>query len=216
MYQKLTNDTINAINNILPGGKILDLGAGTGRITIPLLQNEYEVLPVEISKGMYDVLVSKLTSNNLKCDSQNKSIATFNFDTKADLAVCVFTVLIYITTKEEMVQTIKNIAKHLKSNGLFFFDISSITASHSGVFKNNYFTRKIVISHVADSLYNYNEECFGVFNNEPFRYCDVFPLRQWTEGELNEILSDCGFENTNKSFPEFNGTGATYKLFRKL
>jgi 2-polyprenyl-3-methyl-5-hydroxy-6-metoxy-1,4-benzoquinol methylase len=47
-YTKLTLDTIKSI---LPdGGTIIDFGAGTGRISIPLAKNGYSVTAIEQSK----------------------------------------------------------------------------------------------------------------------------------------------------------------------
>lgn len=220
-YQTFTNRTVDTISKLLqPPGKILDLGAGTGRIAIPLLRMGYEVFPVEISTGMFEVLCNNIQQNGLNCNAENDSISGFKYNNKADLAVCVFTVLIYITSEAEMYKSIQNTAKHIKPGGLFFFDIASAAVFHGNKIRRPSFTRNTQITpdDTAENpnLYIYKENCSGVFNNEPFDYTDEFPLRLWSHAEMYKILTDCGFEDTKKSFPEFNGTGSEYKLFRKM
>jgi len=216
-YQALTNNTISAIKGILPDkGAVLDLGAGTGRITIPLAKQGYELFPVEISTEMSSVLTMNLIENQLKSYAQNNSIAGFKYEgLKADMAVCVFTVLIYITSKEEMVKSIQNVAAHLKPGGLFFFDIASQQVFQGGIVTKANFRREIEITRTEGNIYTYKEECNGMFNNESFSYTDEFPIRCWSKQELISILTDFGFEDTNENFYEFAGTGSEYKLFRK-
>ena len=48
----------------LANGPILELGCGTGRITIPLLQNGYDISGLDSSKSMMQVLQRKTSHIN--------------------------------------------------------------------------------------------------------------------------------------------------------
>ena len=62
LYTMLTDMTLDIIaNNTKLGTKILDIGAGTGRLSIPLLQHGYSVCAVDASSKMLNVLKSKDT-----------------------------------------------------------------------------------------------------------------------------------------------------------
>ncbi len=58
-YDNITNETLNVINELLPEGKVIDYGAGTGRITIPLKKQGYKVIAVEKSTGMASEIKKK-------------------------------------------------------------------------------------------------------------------------------------------------------------
>jgi 2-polyprenyl-3-methyl-5-hydroxy-6-metoxy-1,4-benzoquinol methylase len=64
-YNNLTRETLGVINNTLPFGSILDFGAGTGRLAIPLAQKGYNVTAVEQSNAMANELRKKAKAANL-------------------------------------------------------------------------------------------------------------------------------------------------------
>ena len=43
-YRDLTVETLDQINQILPSGTIIDYGAGTGRLSIPLSNQGFKVI----------------------------------------------------------------------------------------------------------------------------------------------------------------------------
>ena len=65
-------------------------------------------------------------------------------------------------------------------------------------------------------IYSYHEHCSGVFNGNVFSYEDEFKIRYWKTAFVEHILNDNGFIDTTQTFPQFNLTGSTYKLFKKL
>lgn len=87
IYNKLTADTLQIIRQILPAGTIADFGAGTGRLSIPLKLEGYEVIAVERSKPMADVIIEKAAAINLSLHVKNCSISEFE-NGKVDLALC--------------------------------------------------------------------------------------------------------------------------------
>lgn len=219
VYDKFTATTINEIAGILPGGTVFDFGAGTGRLSIPLAQRGYEVIAVEQSTGMVEVLQQKCADNGLVLPIHNCSIADYS-NGSADLAVAVFTVLSYITDDDNMLKSLKNIADKLNPKGLFFLDLpDSIFFRNRVLFDINRpgFSRKVTISPTGEhQIFTYHENGSLHDHEINFDYEDEFPIRQWDWNTMNRLLNSCGLEDTGRFFNALVGTGSTYKLYRKL
>ena len=94
MYNMLTQNNLSKIKNIALNGKILDFGAGTGRISIPLATDGYEVTAIDCSSEMLEELRRKAQNRNLNIETH---LTLTDINTKDfDLAIGIFTVLAYI------------------------------------------------------------------------------------------------------------------------
>jgi SAM-dependent methyltransferase len=216
-YGAFTNGELDRVREILNNGTIIDYGAGSGRLSIPLKQADYNVIAVEKSSGMTDVLRTKLDNNNLQLNIHNCSIAEYDGET-CDLALCVFTVLSYLTTEEELKMTIQNMCNHLSSKGQLFFDLPK-----KKVFKDPFLNKQIpsedfkryirLISNNEPDVYTYTEECRGVYQGAPFEYHAQFPIRYWEHEYVKELVQNEGLDYKDK-FLQFAGTGSYY-LFQK-
>lgn len=218
-YVNLTSETLKVINQILVNGEIIDFGAGTGRLTIPLAEQAYKVIAVEKSEGMMNDLKRKLNNSDFKIDLHNCSISDYQ-NGKADLALALFTVLSYSTTEKELFNNIKNICNHIKPNGYFFFDLPNSIFFDRGRLINidtmNF--KRIVDLKSTDKkdVYSYKEWCSGIFKGKEFNYQDEFEIRFWKLETLDKILVENGFKDTLTEFHQFEPTGSTYKLYKRL
>ena len=80
-YNDLTATTLSVIDELaFPGCDILDLGAGTGRLAIPLSQSGFQVTAVDASVGMLDVLKRKDKDNLIT--TQQGLVQELNLNTK--------------------------------------------------------------------------------------------------------------------------------------
>jgi len=217
-YSNLTIETLNVINQILPSGTILDFGAGTGRLSFPLSNQGYKVIAVERSIGMVDAFKRKLDGQNPEIVIHNCSISEYENGT-ADLAIALFTVLSYSITEDELSKNIENICRHINQNGYFFFDLPNAVFFNAGRLINidtNNFRRLVELtSNNENDIYTYREQCSGIFNGQEFSYEDEFKIRYWEISTLDKLLTENGFNDTMKSFPQFNSTGSTYKLYKR-
>jgi SAM-dependent methyltransferase len=217
-YSNLTKETLYAINQILPKGTILDFGAGTGRLSFPLTEQGYNVIAVEKSIGMVDEFKTKFGGENSEIEIHNCSISEYE-NGKADLAIALFTVLSYSITVDELSKNIENICKHINQNGYFFFDLPNTVFFNAGRLINintKNFRRLVELTSNNDNdIYTYREQCSGIFKGKEFSYENEFTIRYWDLSTLDKLLSENGFNDTFKSFPQFNSTGSTYKLYKR-
>ena len=218
-YKDLTAETLDQINQILPSGTIIDYGAGTGRLSIPLSNQGYKVIAVEKSIGMLDEFRRKLDNLHQEIELHHCSISEYK-NGYADLAIVLFTVFSYSITEDELSTNIKNIGKHLKPKAYFFFDLPNRVFFTSGRLINIQlpsFNRQVELTTNAErDVYTYREQCSGIFSEDEFSYSDEFKIRYWDMDTLDKLLEENVLRDTLKAFPQFNSTGSTYKLYQKL
>jgi SAM-dependent methyltransferase len=66
VFQHITEETLALIRRVQAApARILDLGAGTGRLAIPLAREGYAITAIDASEGMADVLASRARSYGL-------------------------------------------------------------------------------------------------------------------------------------------------------
>jgi len=217
-YSNLTKETLNVIKRILPKGTILDFGAGTGRLSLPLAEQGYDIIAVEKSIGMANDFKRKIDEQNRDIEIHNCSISDYE-NGKADLAIALFTVLSYSITEDELSKSIDNICKHTNTNGYFFFDLPNTIFFNAGRLTNidriNFKRIVELTSNNENDIYTYREQCSGIFKGKEFSYEDEFKIRYWEISTLDKLLSENDFIDTLKSFPQFNSTGSTYKLYKR-
>ena len=92
-YNSLTETTVEQIKGIVESpARIVDFGAGTGRLAIPLASCGYDVLAVEPSGTMLSQMHKKPGGDAIP--GFTGKMQDFQTDTPFDMAICVFTVLL--------------------------------------------------------------------------------------------------------------------------
>ncbi|MGB2959393.1 MAG: class I SAM-dependent methyltransferase [Bacteroidota bacterium] len=101
------------------GGEVLELMAGTGRLTVPLLEAGARLTAVDISRGMLDVLSSKLRGKNLRAEIVCSDVRELNLGEKFDLAFLPFNSLSEILLPEDRWAALRAIHASLRPGGRF-------------------------------------------------------------------------------------------------
>jgi len=111
---------LNRINET--GGKVLEVGVGTGRLFFGALNQGADVYGIDISPNMLEVLRKKLTADKqYRVSLQN--IIDFKFDFKFDLIIAPFRVFMHLIDKNDQIRALNNVFSHLNNNGNFIFDV---------------------------------------------------------------------------------------------
>ena len=216
-FVNLTANNISKIRDLTENGKILDFGAGTGRISIPLANAGYEVTAVDCSSNMLEELKSKAAAQNLNIPTHMRLTELITKD--FDLAIAIFTVLAYINTEAELEEVFQSIYNSLKPGGLFMFDLENkasydqICRYNNGVIHEKTYDRVTISFQDNDpNLCNYHEQASGTLpNGEDFNYSESFTIKFWTVDEVCSILSSVGFTQTDK----FSYAGANYFILKR-
>ncbi|WP_047986347.1 class I SAM-dependent DNA methyltransferase [Ornithinibacillus californiensis] len=122
-WVKLTERIIKQYDLKTP--RIIDLGCGTGEITIKLAKN-YSITGIDYSSDMLTIAEQKASVKNLKIDWVHQDLVDLEGLVGFDVAISYCDVINYITSIESLQKVFTNVAKALNENGILVFDIHSV------------------------------------------------------------------------------------------
>jgi SAM-dependent methyltransferase len=107
--------------------RILELGAGSGRITIPLARAGYDVVAVDASRAMLDKLQARVdalpASVAKRITIVEGDLRRFSVPGTFPLAIAVFNVLEHLYTRVELDACLRCVLAQLSPGGAFAFDV---------------------------------------------------------------------------------------------
>jgi SAM-dependent methyltransferase len=120
------SDEIKLLSGIIkkhsPTAKsILELGCGTGSV-LEGFKNEYQLAGIDLSKNMLRIAQHKLPNASL----YRHSIVGFELTQRYDIILCVFDTLNHLAEFSDWQKLFRSAKKHLRTNGLFIFDMDTI------------------------------------------------------------------------------------------
>jgi SAM-dependent methyltransferase len=213
-YSQLTQQSLDTIEQLTsPTARIIDFGAGTGRLAVPLAKSGRFVTAVEPCAEMLQVLKSK--TKNLHIDMVNCTMANFKSAQPYDFATCVFTVLLYLTDENELNLSLKSVASSLKPSGQLLLDIPTKALFQSFRRKGSDFDRNVVIKPLGNDLFQYSENSRLTYENSgEHLFVDNFQIKYWSPEVVLSYAFNCGFTLQKDLSDEFSGTGSNYFLLR--
>lgn len=103
------------------GQDILELGSGTGRILIPLIENDYNALGIESCEDMISLCNKKSQGKAKVIKGDAKK---FYLGRKFDVVLASCNFINKFNKVEDLVSIFKCAKEHLKDNGIFIIDCS--------------------------------------------------------------------------------------------
>ena len=141
----LANIEAMAVEHGLRGNRLLDVGCGTGKSFLPLLQRGYEVVACDLSPSMVEAarhaVTPPLTAEIVVADM--RALPRLG---RFDLATCLDDALNYVLSDAELDAAFEGIARNLRPGGLFAFDLNTL-----GTYRR-YFARDM-ISEAEDTVF---------------------------------------------------------------
>ena len=199
------------------GGKILEIGVGTGRLFVNALNQGADIYGLDISESMLEILYKKLQRDQYYRISQ-QNIINFSFDYKFDLIIAPFRVIMHLLDIEEQIKAINNIYNHLNSNGRFIFDafVPDLNQLIKGInnqldFEGEYDSGKKIRRFVSTFPDLINQTIQVNFHleweeNNELKHDDwILPLRFFFRYELEHLLERTKFEKY-KIYGDYKGS----------
>jgi SAM-dependent methyltransferase len=183
---------------------VLDLGCGTGKMTLELAKRGYDMTGVDISAEMLDMAEKR--ANELSFSGKIlwllQDMRSFELYGTVDLCVSTLDSINHLTSKKDLEKTLSLVHNYLIPNGLFIFDINGkakfekIYKDNSYVYENqgsvcvwqNYYNEKTKICDFLITVFD--EEKDGRYA----RYDELEREKMYTLRQMKSYLLNCGFE----------------------
>ena len=182
---------------------ILDLGCGTGKMTLELARRGYDMTGVDYSAQMLDVArdeASKEGIDNVLLLLQD--IRDFELYGTVGTVISCLDCMNHLTTRKDFKKCLSLVHNYLVPNGLFIFDVNgrgkftNVYAKNSYVMENessmciwqNYYNEKNGICDFYITVFYENED--GSYE----RYDEEQREKMYTLRSIKNMLSECGLE----------------------
>jgi len=190
-----------AKHNIKPE-EILDIGCGTGNVTIPLAEMGYKLTGLDMSPEMLAVAEEKARSKGLKVNLLCQDMRAMDLaDLSFDLVTSMTDSLNYISNASELQHVFRQAYNQLKDIGWFIFDLNSAFKIKE-VFGNNVFTLLDEdIAYIWENSYDeagrtcYMDLTFFVrkADGRYHRFSEEHSETAYETSEVCELLKQAGF-----------------------
>lgn len=217
---EITLQEIELIKTLAPAGsRVLDIGCGTGRHSIPLLEFGFDVYGVEESDAMLEELKSKIKDQSL-LNFQNDNIFTAQFDHKFDLIILFWNTFNEIALNDEAAEKlIQKLYVLISENGKILinsdnpasWDVSNFSHSFSVNIKGK--EAKFVweiIEH--DKKLNVTISKETLFIEDRLAYEALIKQRWYSIQEYSRLFHKIGFTVEQTSI---KGNGELYLVISK-
>ena len=107
------------------GSPVLELGAGTGRVTTALAKAGHQVTGLELSPTMLESARKRLSEENLEANVNliQADMRSFELNQAFALIIAPFNALMHLYTLKAQDETLSRIRSHLKEDGVFACDL---------------------------------------------------------------------------------------------
>ena len=104
---------------------ILDMGCGTGAISLPLARKGYNIIGVDISEDMLTVARQKAAKAELDILFLQQDMRSFELYGTVDSVICICDIINYLNNIDELHQFFGLVYNYLNPGSSFVFDIST-------------------------------------------------------------------------------------------
>jgi SAM-dependent methyltransferase len=155
---------------------VLELGCGTGRVTIPIAQAGVEAVGLDNARAMLDVARRKAAAAGVTVRWVTADMASFQLEQRFGLVIIPFRSFLHLLTEADQLACLRRIYEHLLPGGRFALNFFlQPLAARPGVprvstiyrsLRIRYVTRQEMEDLLARSGFDV-EALYSGFNNEP-------------------------------------------------
>lgn len=109
-------------------GPLLELCAGSGRVTLPLIERGIEVVALDSSAPMLARLRSGVAGDAGRLREVEGDMRSFDLGEQFHLVFCAFGSFEQLLTSEDQAACLRSVARHMTPDGRFVAELRSLTA----------------------------------------------------------------------------------------
>jgi len=190
-------------------GNILELCCGTGRLTIPLAQEGYNITGVDNNTSMLKQAKRKAKELKVPIRFIESDIRTLGLPEEYDIIFIPFNSIHHLYTNQDFFNVLISVKKHLKEDGYFIFDCFNpdihyiVHAEKEEKVIAEYSTkdgREVVVKQtmIYENKTQINRIKWHYFINGEFDSIQNLDMRMFFPQELDAYLSMYGFKIIHK------------------
>lgn len=189
---------------------ILEFGCGTGNHAMLLAKEGYSIHGIDLSEEMLQQARDRLSQFHPDLASKIKisqgDIRQTRLNQKFDVVLSLFHVISYQTTNEDLLAAFNTVKEHLKSGGVFIFDLwygPAVLTEHPTVRVKRLENEEILVTRIAEPVIHPNENLVDV-NYQVFiqnkntdaikEFQETHRMRYLFQPEINLLLNEIGLK----------------------
>ena len=182
------------------GGRILDVGAGTGNMAVALAKQGFKLTAAEPEKGMAESIQQKAQSIQLPITVSTKTMQQSDqFEGNFDGIYCIGNTLVHLDNAEEIRSFFEQVYEKLNAGGVFIFQIVNFDKVllkkdfRFPIIEKENFTlaRQYDLADSGHILFTTTVTANGEAKT------NTIPLYPALSSQLLEMLEQCGFKDIN-------------------
>ncbi len=200
-YDEIAGYYIRIISSLTDGRRLLDMGCGTGNLTVRLAERGFDVIGQDSSSEMLSHAAMKSSVIRWICQNMEET----ELGEEVDAIISTLDSINHLSDKRAVERCFKSAAENLKTGGAFVFDVNTVH-KHREVLGGNTFVYDVDGVYcvwqndfdIRDNGVNIELDLF--FEEEDGSYTrggDAFREVAFSENELREMLDKAGFDVVN-------------------
>ena len=211
---------------------LVDLGCGTGTLTMMMYDRGFEVTGVDISEDMLSVAADKSMEEGKDILYIRQDMSELKLFDKVDVIYSVCDCINYLITDEDIINCFKAVYDNLVKDGLFIFDFNTIYKYETVIGDTTIAENREDCSFIWDNFYspedhiNEYDVTFFVSEDEDSelfrRFIEIHIQRGYTLEEMKQFADKAGFkfvvaldEANHKSITDDSECERVYVILRK-
>ena len=179
----------------------LDLGCGTGNMTMELARRGTEMIGVDLSADMLSVAGEKAKAQGLDILYLNQDMTEFELYGTVDFVVSSLDCVNYITNKNDLKKVFRLVNNYLDPGGLFIFDVNTEYKLSSVLGRNAFVSDGVDIFWAWQNFYDKKSRLCDFYltffekEGETYsRFDEVHTERAYSVAELTTMLEQAGLK----------------------
>lgn len=208
-YDELADYYARIIGGHTDGKRLLDMGCGTGSLTVRLAKRGFEVIGQDASPDMLTYAAAKSDKVMWICQKMEETL----LGERVDAVISTLDSINHLPNRVAAEHCFRRVAKCLNSGGVFAFDVNTVY-KHREILGGNTFVYDVDgVYCVWTNTFAHTENGVDIeldlfFEEEDGSYTrggESFREIAFTENELREMLEAAGFTVVNVwEYPTFN------------
>lgn len=182
-------------------GILLDLGCGTGSMSVEMADRGFEVIGVDSSIGMLNIARQKCFEYGNKILLLNQEMQNIDLFGTVDAAICVLDGLNHLPSAAQVKRTFEKVSLFMNAGGAFVFDMNTLY-KHEFVLADNAFIYESEDVFCAwqnsfnpeDGSVDIELDFFEEENGAYYRSSESFSEKAYELDTIKKMLEDSGFE----------------------